>query len=87
MLRPLQRCSLHRGIDAVAAGNIGTPVSALSDDDAEVAVLELSSYQLRFMGVFSPSAAALLNIAEDHLDWHGSVDAYIGGEGLDFLQP
>ena len=62
------------GVDAVAAGNIGTPVSALTDDDADVAVLELSSYQLRFIGVFEPKAAALLNIAEDHLDWHGSMD-------------
>ncbi len=72
------------GISAVAAGNIGTPVSALSDDDAEIAVLELSSYQLLFMGAFAPKAAALLNIAEDHLDWHGSVAAYTSAKAKVF---
>ena len=72
------------GVDAVAAGNIGAPVSALTDDDADVAVLELSSYQLRFMGAFKPKAAALLNIAEDHLDWHGSVDAYVAAKASIF---
>jgi len=64
------------GIDAMAAGNIGAPVSSLSNTDADMLVLELSSYQLRFMGRFDPSAVALLNVAPDHLDWHGSLDAY-----------
>ncbi len=72
------------GIDALAAGNIGTPVSALRDDDAEVLVLELSSYQLRFMGPLAPRACALLNIAEDHLDWHGSMEAYADAKALIF---
>ena len=76
------------GVHAVAAGNIGTPVSGLTDRDADVAVLELSSYQLLFMGAFRPKAAALLNIAQDHLDWHGSVEAYVAAkasifEGID----
>jgi UDP-N-acetylmuramoylalanine--D-glutamate ligase len=72
------------GVNAIAAGNIGTPVSGLTDDDADVAVLELSSYQLLFMGAFKPKAAALLNIAEDHLDWHGSVDAYVAAKAAIF---
>jgi UDP-N-acetylmuramoylalanine--D-glutamate ligase len=72
------------GVSAIAAGNIGTPVSGLTDDDADVAVLELSSYQLLFMGVFKPRAAALLNIAQDHLDWHGSVEAYIAAKAAIF---
>jgi UDP-N-acetylmuramoylalanine--D-glutamate ligase len=72
------------GVHAVAAGNIGTPVSGLTDDDADVAVLELSSYQLLFMGAFEPKAAALLNIAQDHLDWHGSVEAYIAAKAAIF---
>lgn len=65
------------GIDAISAGNIGTPVSAISDDDAELLVLELSSYQLRFLPDLRVTAAALLNLAEDHLDWHGSMTAYV----------
>ena len=68
------------GVRAVAAGNIGAPVSGLTDDDADVAVLELSSYQLLFMGDFHPKAGALLNIAQDHLDWHGSVEAYVAAK-------
>jgi len=72
------------GVDAIAAGNIGTPVSGLTDQDADVAVLELSSYQLLFMGEFTPRAAALLNIAQDHLDWHGSVEAYVDAKASIF---
>ena len=71
-------------VHAIAAGNIGTPVSGLTDQDADVAVLELSSYQLLFMGVFKPKVAALLNIAQDHLDWHGSVEAYIAAKAAIF---
>ena len=64
------------GIDALAAGNVGTPLSGLDSEAAEVLVLELSSYQLRFIGSLDARAVALLNIAPDHLDWHGSMDAY-----------
>lgn len=66
------------GVRAIAAGNIGAPVSSLGPDDAEILVLELSSYQLRFLGsVLDPLAATILNIAPDHLDWHGSMEAYV----------
>jgi UDP-N-acetylmuramoylalanine--D-glutamate ligase len=42
----------------------------------EVWVLELSSFQLDMAGPFEPTAAAVLNITQDHLDWHGSMEAY-----------
>ena len=42
----------------------------------EVWVLELSSFQLDSAGPFEPSAATVLNITQDHLDWHGSMNAY-----------
>lgn len=64
------------GVRAVAAGNVGEPVSNLDHGSYDVAVLELSSYQLRFIGSLVPAAATVLNIAPDHLDWHGSMDAY-----------
>jgi len=64
------------GISAVSAGNIGTPVSGLVDDSAAVVVLEASSFQLRFIDRFHPVAAGIVNVAADHLDWHGSVAAY-----------
>ena len=64
------------GVDALAAGNIGVPISSIRTGDAEVLVLELSSYQLRFMSPVRPAASTVLNIAPDHLDWHGSYAAY-----------
>ncbi len=64
------------GVSAVAAGNIGTPVCGLSDTAASVFVLEASSFQLRFIDRFHPVAAGIVNIAADHLDWHGTGEAY-----------
>jgi UDP-N-acetylmuramoylalanine--D-glutamate ligase len=66
------------GIKATACGNVGdTVIDALDRDDAyEVLVLELSSFQLHWARQAQFQAAAILNIADDHLDWHGSFDAY-----------
>lgn len=65
---------------AVAAGNIGTALSDVATDTWDVVVVEASSFQLRFIDRFHPSVAVLLNIAPDHLDWHGSMDAYIAAK-------
>jgi UDP-N-acetylmuramoylalanine--D-glutamate ligase len=66
------------GIASTAAGNIGTPlidvVRALPEDGA-VAV-EVSSFQLDTIEDFRPRVAVILNVAEDHTDWHGSFEAY-----------
>ena len=70
---------LHAGGLRVApVGNIGTPVlDALRDPQGyDVLVVELSSYQLHRLGEISPFSSACLNLAEDHLDWHGSMEAY-----------
>jgi UDP-N-acetylmuramoylalanine--D-glutamate ligase len=64
------------GLRTVAAGNIGTALSDVVGMDLDVAVVEVSSFQLRFIERFHPQAACLLNLAADHLDWHGSVEAY-----------
>lgn len=64
------------GVDAIAAGNIGTPLSDVVSDPWDVAVVEVSSFQLRFIDRFRAPVAAILNVAEDHLDWHGSAAAY-----------
>jgi UDP-N-acetylmuramoylalanine--D-glutamate ligase len=66
------------GMDAVPCGNIGRPFSeaaATAADDA-VLVAELSSFQLRFAGTLRPEVGVLLNLADDHLDWHPDADAY-----------
>ena len=66
------------GIKATACGNVGdTVIDAVDRADAyEVLVLELSSFQLHWARQAQFQAAAILNIADDHLDWHGSFDAY-----------
>lgn len=69
---------------AVSGGNIGNPISSLVGAPADVFVLELSSFQLRFMPHVAPRGAGLLNIAADHLDWHGSVEAYVQAKGSIF---
>jgi UDP-N-acetylmuramoylalanine--D-glutamate ligase len=66
------------GMAAAVAGNVGTPLSSLVgevDDDA-VVVCEVSSFQAEDSEAFAPETALLLNLEEDHLDRHGSFDAY-----------
>lgn len=64
------------GLDAPAVGNIGAPLSEFTDRGYDVLVVEVSSFQLRFVDSFHPVAAGLTNLAADHLDWHGSVYSY-----------
>ncbi|MCL2467535.1 MAG: UDP-N-acetylmuramoyl-L-alanine--D-glutamate ligase [Micrococcales bacterium] len=65
------------GERVVAVGNVGTPVvQVVTDPDLDVLAVELSSFQLHFTSSVAAQAAAVLNIAPDHLDWHGSLDAY-----------
>lgn len=64
------------GLDAPATGNIGSPLSDFADSDYDALVVEVSSFQLRFIEEFHPEAAAITNVAVDHLDWHGSPQAY-----------
>jgi UDP-N-acetylmuramoylalanine--D-glutamate ligase len=71
---------VHReaGLPVAVAGNVGTPVSALVDslDPAATVVCEASSFQLEDTTAFAPDAAVLLNITPDHLDRHGTFEAY-----------
>lgn len=66
------------GWRACAAGNVGMPVldAVLADPPYDVLAVELSSFQLHWAQSLRPFAAALLNVAADHLDWHGSLEAY-----------
>jgi UDP-N-acetylmuramoylalanine--D-glutamate ligase len=64
------------GVDAVACGNVGLPVVDALLAGHRVLAVELSSFQLHWSPSVRPQAGALLNLAEDHLDWHGSMDAY-----------
>lgn len=64
------------GLDAVACGNIGHPFSLAAREDHDALALEASSFQLRFHESLHPRVSVLLNLAPDHLDWHGSMDRY-----------
>ncbi len=64
------------GLSAPATGNIGSALSDQVDVENDVLVVEVSSFQLRFSETFHPLAAAITNVAVDHLDWHGSEMAY-----------
>jgi UDP-N-acetylmuramoylalanine--D-glutamate ligase len=68
------------GRDAVACGNIGMPViDAVRAGHRDLAV-ELSSFQLYWSPSVRPDGGALLNVAEDHLDWHGGMAGYLAAK-------
>lgn len=71
----LLRCA---GMDALAVGNIGSPAIAAVEaaDAGAVFVAEVSSFQLALTRTFRPRVAVLLNLTPDHIDWHGSLEAY-----------
>ena len=66
------------GRRTVAAGNLGLPLidAVLARQPPEALVVELSSFQLRFTSTLRLRAGAWLNLAPDHLDWHGDLGAY-----------
>lgn len=64
------------GRRAALCGNIGDPVLEVLSRPSEVLAVELSSFQLFWAPSLRPDAGAVLNIAEDHLDWHGGFQAY-----------
>ena len=67
---------LADGRRAMLCGNIGDPVLDVLSQPADLLAVELSSFQLFWAPSLRPEAGAVLNIAEDHLDWHGSFAAY-----------
>lgn len=73
----LESILLASGAKAVACGNIGLPVIDAVLGGYEVLAVELSSYQLHWQSSLHAHAAAVLNIAEDHLEWHGTMAAYV----------
>jgi UDP-N-acetylmuramoylalanine--D-glutamate ligase len=68
----------HGGFRTAACGNIGTPIlDAIRDPEGfDALVVELSSFQLHYVKHIEPFSSAVLNLADDHLDWHGGFQAY-----------
>ncbi|WP_369200867.1 UDP-N-acetylmuramoyl-L-alanine--D-glutamate ligase [Streptomyces sp. PU-14G] len=74
------------GLRTAAVGNIGVSLidAVLGEepyDGLDVLAVELSSYQLHWAPSLRPHSAAVLNLAPDHLDWHGSMEAYAAAKG------
>jgi UDP-N-acetylmuramoylalanine--D-glutamate ligase len=66
------------GLRTAALGNIGEPlVDAQSPEKYDVLAVELSSFQLFWSSRLAPQAGAFLNLADDHLEWHGTREHYI----------
>jgi UDP-N-acetylmuramoylalanine--D-glutamate ligase len=64
------------GLDALACGNVGYPFSTAALERHDALAVEASSFQLRFTASLHPRVSVLLNLAPDHLDWHGSFERY-----------
>jgi UDP-N-acetylmuramoylalanine--D-glutamate ligase len=64
------------GMRTTSAGNTDVPLVDAIEDDLDVIVVEASSFRLEFTETFHPSVAVWLNLAEDHLDWHPTMEAY-----------
>ncbi|RCX22826.1 UDP-N-acetylmuramoylalanine--D-glutamate ligase [Fontibacillus phaseoli] len=70
------------GLSPIVAGNIGTPLCAAAEtaEADDRLVVELSSFQLKGTQEFRPAVAVLLNVAETHLDYHGTMEDYISSK-------
>jgi UDP-N-acetylmuramoylalanine--D-glutamate ligase len=77
----LESILLAAGVKAVACGNVGLPVIDAVLAGFEVLAVELSSYQLHWQHSLRADVAVVLNVAEDHLDWHGTFDEYAAAKG------
>ena len=66
------------GVSGIACGNVGTTVveAVTSSKKFDVLALELSSFQIAWSSLPKYQAVAILNLAQDHIDWHGSFDEY-----------
>ena len=71
------------GLRSRAVGNVGTPImeAVLDPEPYDVLAVELSSFQLHWQNSVSPVASVCLNVAPDHVDWHGSLQEYTAAKG------
>jgi UDP-N-acetylmuramoylalanine--D-glutamate ligase len=83
MLAAMLTAAGHR---SVAAGNVGVPMLAVVTDPEPypVVAVELSSFQLYWSATIAPLAAAVLNLAAHHLDWHDDIESYAAAKAMIF---
>lgn len=78
----LHQMLLAGGRAAALCGNIGEPVLDVLSAPSDLLAVELSSFQLFWSPSLRPEAGVVLNVAEDHLDWHGSFEAYAAAKAV-----
>ena len=73
------------GAASIACGNVGLPIveAVMDPEPYDVYAVELSSFQLHYTRTMAAESAAVLNVAEDHLDWYDSLDDYAADKGAD----
>jgi UDP-N-acetylmuramoylalanine--D-glutamate ligase len=76
----------HAGLDAVACGDQRLPFSSAVGEAHDALAVEVASSQLHYTRSLHPSVSVLLNLAPDHIDWHGSFHAYAGAKARVFLR-
>ena len=76
VVRLIEAMARSAGLRARAAGNLGIPALELVGQPLDLAILEVSSFQLESVEAFRPRVALLLNITPDHLDRHGDLEGY-----------
>src|SRR5690625_7976611 len=74
----MQANEAESGLRAAAAGNIGVSLftALAAQPRVDILCVELSSFQLHWSNTLRPDVGTVLNLAEDHIDWHGSFEAY-----------
>lgn len=79
----LEQMLLRAGLRTVACGNVGLPIveAVMDPEPYDVLAVELSSFQLHYTSSMSAHSAAVLNVAEDHLDWYSSMADYTADKG------
>ena len=77
-IQMLESILVSAGVSGIACGNVGTTVveAVTSEKKFDVLALELSSFQISWSSLPEYQAVAILNIAQDHIDWHGSFEEY-----------
>ena len=82
--RPRSDSGLQAGMRTASEGGVPADPAVPDSTLPDAWILELSSFQLEAATGFEPHAATVLNLSEDHLDWHGSMDAYVAAKARVF---
>jgi UDP-N-acetylmuramoylalanine--D-glutamate ligase len=86
VVRLIESMARAAGLRARAAGNLGIPALDLVGAPLDVAILEVSSFQLESVDAFQPRVAVLLNLSPDHFDRHHDLDGYLAAKARIFAR-